>query len=203
MFGFKAFAFAFALLAAAASFADDVFDVRISLNVPRVYSNTESQGYRKYQRQTITGKMVWKYGADGTIESVKFRDFVNITHRMSNGKNVEYSVTLEEDTLFPRFNLIGSNRTRVFKTPSVSFYVSAEPTYSIGAMNEDNSLYVLFSGTGTSNSKGVRSLRGTVSGTIGCGCSDYGHLSPTRMIGLGGATDIVDDVASVFGTWKA
>ena len=39
MFGFKAFAFAFALLASAASIADDVFDVRISLNVPRVYSN--------------------------------------------------------------------------------------------------------------------------------------------------------------------
>ena len=147
--------------------------------------------------------MVWKYGNDGTIESVEFRDFVNKTHRMSDGRNVRYSVTLEQDILFPRFNLIGNNRTGVFKTPSVSFYISAEPTYSIGAVNEDNSLYVLLSGSGKTNTKGVKSLQGAVSGTIGCGCQDYGHVSPTRVIGLGGASQLVDDVASVFGTWKA
>lgn len=176
----------------------------MSVYVPRVYNNSNSLGYRNYQRQTITGKMVWDYDTDGNLVEVYFTNMVNKTHRMSNGKNVVYDAQLD-DTVFPRFNVIGNNKTCVFNKPSVCFFMVAEPSYSIGELNEDNSLYVLLAGKGTMNMKKhyVQSMSGMVSGTLGCGCADYGHTSPTRRIGRFGATDSVDDVAAVFGNWSA
>ena len=184
--------------------AKDVFDVTLSLNVPRVYQNEQSQGYRKIQRQTVKGEMTWEYGADGRISDVRFSGFVNRTHVMSNGRNVTYDVDIDRLVSTPRFNLIGSNKTGVFKTPSVSFFLVMEPSYNIGALDEDNALYVMLSGKGTTAVQGnVKTLTGNVAGTIGCGCTAYGHKSPTRVIGEFGATDNVDDVAAVYGTWKA
>lgn len=48
----------------------------------------------------------------------------------------------------------------------------------------------------------LRFASGKVSGTLGCGCRAYGHVSPTRVAGPFGPTDWVDDVAEVDGTWS-
>ena len=56
---------------------------------------------------------------------------------------------------------------------------------------------------GKISKKQLKTLSGYAAGTIGCGCMAYGHVSPTRMLGFWGATDIVDDVAAVHGTWTA
>ena len=78
----------------------------------------------------------------------------------------------------------------------------AEPSYSIGEVDEDNTLMLQLSGHGTLNKNVLRTLRGSVSGRIGCGCTDYGHISPTRLF-FGYLTDIVYDIAPLDGTFKA
>ena len=50
--------------------------------------------------------------------------------------------------------------------------------------------------------KCLKAAAGKVAGTLGCGCTAYGHVSPTRKIGYWGPTDDVDDVAAVDGTWS-
>lgn len=62
----------------------------------------------------------------------------------------------------------------------------------------------MVSGSGLLHPKGyIRKLGGNVSGTIGCGCSAYGHISPTRVLWFWGASSQVDDVAAVYGKWSA
>ena len=79
----------------------------------------------------------------------------------------------------------------------------AEPSYNIGEIDEDTSLYIMMSGKGNINASGkILAASGYASGTMGCGCNAYGHKSPTRKIGKYGATDFVDDVASVYGHWR-
>ena len=147
--------------------------------------------------------MIWDYDDSGNITNVSFMGFINKSHVMSNGMRVSY-VAYMDYSQYPRFNAIGSNKTGIFSTPSVCFKMIAEPSYAIGPMNEDNSLQLTVSGFGkTDSSRGyVRYVSGTVSGTIGCGCLEYGHTSPTRLIGMWGWTDIVEDVAAVCGTWR-
>ena len=91
--------------------------------------------------------MLLCYGSDGRLVDVQFKDFVNRTHKLSNGKNVEYDAKLAW-TPYPRFNAIGSNKTGKFTTASVCFGLEAEPSYNIGEMDEDNGLYVTLSGKG-------------------------------------------------------
>ena len=69
-------------------------------------------------------------------------------------------------------------------------------------MNEDNSLYITLAGKGRLSSSKFKFATGYVAGTIGCGCSAYGHKSPTRKIGYNGATSVVDDIAAVHGRWS-
>ena len=110
----------------------------------------------------------------------------------------------ELDTrVYPRFNAVGNNRTGRFKTASICFFLAAEPSYNIGEFTEDNALYVMLSGTGRfhSRKKCLNRASGYASGFIGCGCAEYGHVSPTRRIGWAGPTGQVDDVAAVFGKW--
>lgn len=149
--------------------------------------------------------MLWHYSENGDLCDVTFTNFVNKTHKLSSGKNVTYTTTLDYDSKWPRFNLIGNNKTEKFKTPSVCFAIVAEPSYNIGELDEDNALYITMSGKGSIASPVgyVRILIGKVAGTIGCGCMAYGHVSPTRKIGIFGATDSVDDVAAVDGIWRA
>ena len=181
---------AFAMFIAPATSAQktvDVYDVTISLSVPRVYDNAASLGQRKYQRQKITGEMVVTYDGSGE-PSITLRSLVNRTHKIS-GSCVRYSATECE---LVRWHYIGDNKKCLFKTPSVSFYAEIDPSYNISQrVDEDNSLLLTFAGTGSSTlSKSMRGfsgartinrLHGYATGTLGCGCYAYGHVSPTRI----------------------
>lgn len=65
------------------------------LYVPRIYNNSDSLGYRKYQRQRIVGKMAFGFSQDGKIVDVQFHDLINKTHRLSNGSHVTYKGFLD------------------------------------------------------------------------------------------------------------
>ena len=184
--------------------ATDVYDFRMSLRVPRIYDNNQSLGSRKYQQQRVVGEMWMQYDSNGNLVNVLFTNMVNKTHRLSNGKLLTYPTTQLNEMVYPRFNAIGSNRTGKFKVASVCFYLVAEPSYNIGELDEDNALYVMLAGRGTfhSSKRYLKVVTGKVAGTLGCGCMAYGHTSPTRRIGYWGATDDVDDVAAVDGTWS-
>lgn len=80
--------------------------------------------------------------------------------------------------------------------------MKAEPNYNIGEFDEDTSLFVTLSGSGKIKNGAVKSANGTVAGTLGCGCYYYGHTSPTKVIWWYGVSDIVSDIASVYGTWR-
>ena len=178
------------------------YSLKLRLNVPRIYNNNESLGSRKYQSQLVVGTMQLYYDKSGQLVDVQFKNLVNKKHKLSNGKYVTYTTKLDS-TVYPRFNCIGSNKTKEFNTASVCFSIAAEPSYNIGEMNEDNGLYLVLAGKGKISKKQLKSLSGYATGTIGCGCMAYGHVSPTRMLGFWGATDIVDDVAAIHGTWSA
>lgn len=171
----------------------ELWELRMSLYVPRIYDNMQSRGQRKYQRQRLEGH-IRVTPNDGMEPDVNVLGLENITHKV-NGHRVTYNVLPCDHVLW---HAIGSNRTGVFKTRSVRFDFEAMPSYAIGPEpNEDNSLLVTLSGRST-GSTGSR-MRGYVSGQIGCGCYEYGHVSPTRIWGQ----DRVIDTAAVFGTWSA
>lgn len=182
----------------------DVYDFTAKLKVPRVYDNTMSTGYRKYQWQTIKGKMLVSFGGEEFGCSMSFIDCYNKTHKV-NGVNVTYEVEVNDDVSYHRWNVIGHNGNLNFTTPSISFALKMEPSYAIGEPHEDNSLYLMLSGTGKcmdyQGASVTKYVKGNVAGTIGCGCADYGHTSPTRMMGECGYTSFVDDVCGVFGTF--
>jgi len=187
----------------------DVYDLKIALKVPRVYDNTKSLGYRKYQRQTIKGYMYVTYTAEDTRAIVEIDELVNTTHKI-NGRNITYKCKVNESALYTRWAYLGDNKKNKFTTPSVVFYLEAEPNYNIGEVDEDTSLFVTLSGSGTTSKSKIKGcvvpskLSGTVSGTLGCGCMAYGHTSPTRLIGpCGPYYCAVTDVAAVYGTWTA
>ena len=146
-----------------------------------------------------------QYNVYGQLIDVKFTNMVNKTHKMSNGNNVAYNAILDTNATWPRFNAIGSNKTKKFKTSSICFSLAAEPSYNIGEFDEDNALYIMLAGKGTFSSK-IKNLNyasGYLAGTLGCGCMAYGHVSPTRQIGyFGPINDDVDDVAAVYGRWS-
>lgn len=180
------------------------YELKMSIKTPRVYNNTNSLGFRKYQPQKVVGKMVLEYAEDGSLLDIKFKDFVNKTQKLSSGLPITYETSLG-DQVYPRFNAIGSNRTQKFNIASVIFSLEAEPNYAIGEMDEDNGLYVTLSGRGRVSSKTgkMTNLTGTLGGTLGCGCYGYGHISPTRVLWWLGPSLQVDDVAAVYGTWRA
>lgn len=208
LFRVAALAAAFTAASAAAKTVTDTYDFKMTLQVPRIYDNMESQGYRAYQRQTIRGKMHITYddAVPGT-PSITFTGVYNVTHKV-NGKSVTYEVTTTYETP-KRVNAIGSNSTGKFKIASVTFGIEAQPSYAIAAPDEDNSLYLtlsakgLIGGRSDKGGKYIKSLSGSAAGSIGCACKEYGHVSPTRVMGAYGPTDLVDDIGSVFGTWSA
>ena len=181
----------------------DEYQLKMKLNVPRIYNNTQSLGYRKYQRQLVISKVYFLYAKDGSLLDVQFENTYNKTHKMTNGKNVTYKASLAYNFIWPRFNALGNNRTGKFKTASICFNLAADPSYNIGEFAEDNSLYITLAGRGnfSSRSKKLKKASGYAAGALGCGCMAYGHVSPTRKIGRYGPTDSVDDVAAVHGNW--
>ena len=171
----------------------ECWELNIILRVPRIYDNTESSGYRKYQTQRIRGYFSVQdiYGREPDISICSLE---NETHKV-NGKRVTYDAWVEDEAKL--WHGIGSNRTGKFKTRSVEMKVWAEPSYAIGPEpTEDNSLIITLGGYGSASGN---LLRGYVAGQIGCGCHEYGHISPTRIWGQ----DTVVDTAAVFGTWRA
>jgi hypothetical protein len=191
----------------------DEYDFTMSLKVPRVYNNTQSLGYRKDQKQKIKGTLKIIYKEDELRPTLEITNLVNITHKI-NDKNITYQTTVdnEGEIVYPRFNYIGNNKTGKFNKAKIIFYFDANPSYNIGEDEPDNSLLVTLSGTGNTkiikqcNTKIqiVNIISGFVTGTLGCGCSAYGHVSPTRIVGpYGPICDAVDDVCAIVGEWKA
>lgn len=205
---FALFAVLFAMTAShvVAKTVTDTYKFKMTLQVPRIYDNSQSLGSRKYQKQRIRGKMHITYdtGSDGQ-PTITFSDLRNLKHKV-NGASVTYTAT-EDEAVQRKVNVIGDNLAQKFHTPSVCFGEIFEPSYIWGAPDEDNSLYLTISGNGKTTTKRgarvIRKLSGSVAGAIGCGCTFYGHVSPTRVMGYLGATMTVDDVAAVFGTWSA
>ena len=170
----------------------ELWDLTLSLDVPRIYDNMTSQGSRKYQRQRIKAQFGVFYGRDVEPE-IRFYEMYNKTHKVG-GQPVTYDTISGSGTLW---HGIGSNKTGKFNTRSVKMVLEAMPSYAIGpAPDEDNSLLVTLAGRGYANGK---RLRGSVAGQLGCGCYEYGHVSPTRIWGQ----SRVVDTAAVFGSWAA
>lgn len=167
----------------------DVYRFKAALHVPRVYDNTQSLGRRKYQTQKLEGvlRVTPVEGREPKIELA----LTNKTHKVGGSP-----VTYETDVSGVLWHVIGSNKTGVFKTPSVKFSVDANPSYNIGDDEPDNTLILTFAGKGTS----WKRLSGYAAGQLGCGCYAYGHTSPTRLL-----YDLcmVVDTAAAWGTWSA
>jgi hypothetical protein len=205
----------------------DIFNLEIDLNVPAIYNNTHSRGYILYELHHITGLMKITYTEDIYSPVIELTDLYNHSYKVG-GSNLRYTAYLDNGEAYgisTRFSYIGYNETDLFPYPNIQFFATLEPSYNIGEWDEpDNSLLCIFAGSGTSkyNSNGklkVYQLMGTVSGAMGCGCTAYGHLSPTRLAGPDGAIldkfdesnnsfEIenykgVTDVAASWGTWKA
>lgn len=187
--------------------AEDEYDFRVRLQVPQVFNNTTSQGYRAYRPQVISGPMFVDWLSDGRFR-IDFGKLVN-AHFKVQGANVTYKTEVLSDFVFPRFVYIGNNKTDKFTTPCICFYAQLWPSYAIGDPEEDNSFYLMFSGKGSSIYKGslgariAKRFHGYVAGMQGCSCMAYGHKSPTRNAGISGPTEVVNDVVSSFGTWRA
>lgn len=169
-----------------------IYKVRLQLDVPRVYKNTESLGFRRIQKQRIVGFVsIDKDVDEWTLYEPEVRaySFVNSTHVIS-GTKVRYADCVASDVMY---RYIGNNRTGVFATPNVRFTLDLNPSYNIGADEPDNTLIITLSGHGRSE----RVVRGRVTGQIGCGCHAYGHISPTRTLAC-----MVSDIVPICGTFK-
>lgn len=182
---------ALALLAALPACAETlVYRTTMSLYIPRVYANTESLGYRKFQRQSVRGWiLVDKSALTESGEPSVTAALTNYTHRVQ-GERVTYTVTVDDESTMWRY--IGSNATGVFKKPAVKFVLDCDPSYNIGADEPDNTLILTLSGRGNTD----RAIRGSVAGQIGCGCHAYGHISPTRRV-----DGEVSDITPCYGTF--
>lgn len=174
----------------------DVYSFRMNLDVPQVVNNSNSRGKRVYRRQRLEGTLTVTYHQDAPPD-VAISGLKNRNYKVA-GSPVAYKTTVSE---YATWHLVGNNATGVFRKPSVCFGMEAQPSYAYAyEPTNDNSLVLTLSGKGRSR----RRIRGHVAGTLGCGCSDYGHKSPTRVMGpYGRPLDIVVDVAGVSGTWKA
>lgn len=185
----------------------DEYKLTMYVYVPRIYDNNLSLGYRKYQRQRVTGILQIAYPNDGGRPTILIEELVNQTHKLSTGIKVAYKCRVDQNVMYPRVNLIGNNKTDKFNTAAINFYLDAEPNYNKGEDNEDNSLLITLGGKGlTKAANGGRRIyyiSGNLAGTLGCGCYAYGHTSPTRVAGWRHHLNIVDDVAAVWGSWIA
>ena len=186
----------------------DTYKWCANLRIPKVIDNTGSMGKRKYVTQKLRGEMVVRWSAEG-LEGIEFRNMVNRSHKIG-GVPITYQCEVGDYTVEKRFVWVGNNKTSEFKTPALTAYVQAIPSYSVAEdPQEDDSLWFLMSGKGASVKNGggcrvAKSLSGKIAGQIGCGCSAYGHTSPTRVGSICGA-DLctVTDVAPVYGSWSA
>lgn len=194
----RACAILLALLAGTAAAYTDVYELKMSLRVPRVFDNTGSRGYRQYQSQTVVAQLRVEHG-DGGEPSISISWAENRKHKVG-GRCVTYAPTEAEGVMW---HVLGSNRTGKFRMGSVKFELDLDPSYNVGDDEPDNALILTLAGRGNVSSDGRMKLAtGYVAGQIGCGCSAYGHVSPTRVLGPFGATCQVVDIAAVHGHWR-
>lgn len=187
--------------------AEDEYAFKMVLKVPQVYDNTTSQGYRKFARQVIKGKMYVVWLADGSFR-LEFAELENQSFKV-RGYKVRYDGFEDRNVVYTRFSWIGNNKTDIFNTPSLCFFLELYPNYAIGEATEDNSFYIMLSGAGSSaytkslGSRIARRFSGYAAGSQGCSCYDYGHKSPTRTASVCGPTSTPTDVVATFGSWTA
>ena len=210
------------------------YSLKLTQQVPKIFNNTQSKGFRQYTTQRLRGTMWIVYSDKDTRPMIFVTELVNLSHKLSNGDQVTYKVQVNNNGYLSgpmtRVNLIGNNLSDIFNRASVVFYMDAEPSYNKGEDDEDNSLLLTCAGKGNTVRRSVKvrvyqnkdkngtlcssvvdlginriinSLSGYDAGTLGCGCHAYGHKSPTRVSSFLGHSDIVDDVASSYGTWRA
>lgn len=164
------------------------YAVTMTLHVPRVYDNTQSLGRRVYRTQRLTGVAVVSR-ADGEVEPDVAICLTNRSHKVG-GKYVDY----ECDVWSTRWHVIGDNRTDLFRKASIALELEATPSYirdaDFSELSEDDTLVLTLAGSGTK-----KYVSGYVAGTMGCGCYQFGHVSPTRSLF---SWDVVD-VAAVYG----
>lgn len=186
----------------------DVYDLTMKVHTPRIYDNMQSLGSRGYRKDTLKGELWISYSLDNSEPAtMQITNLVNKSYKIG-GANVKYDVYFDGEVA-PRVNMIGNNKTKKFKTASVALEIICDPSYNIGEIDEDNTLYIKLGGKGRVSKKlrngcqVIKTVKGGFGGTLGCGCSAHGHVSPTRSNGwCGPRQDAVDDVAAVWGTWK-
>lgn len=186
-----AFAALLCLVPAKARSETIVYRIIMSLNVPRVYDNMKSLGYRRNQLQKITGYVtVDKELHENEYEPrIEASCFYNKTHKIG-GKYVTYYDSVASDVMW---RYIGSNRTGLFKNAQIKFNIDLNPSYNIGDDEPDNTLIVQLSGRGATENR----IKGSVTGQIGCGCLAYGHVSPTRTV-----DGRISDITPLYGTFS-
>lgn len=185
----------------------DVYAFSALLHVPQVINNSDSKGVRVYRTQRLKGELRISYRDSETAE-IELQGTRNMTFKVA-GANVTYTTDILDTPIAPLLAYIGNNKTSVFKTATICFAMEALPSYVSCEPDSDNSFYLTFAGRGMTTAR-IRegsclpkTFMGNVAGSQGCGCSWYGHVSPTRAAGVAGPTNIVIDVAAVYGTWRA
>lgn len=153
-----------------------------------------------------------EYAEDGLFENIRITDVTNWTFKVQK-KRVGYLTPGPDDEplTYPTAVWLGDNLTGVFKTGSVCFSAELFPDYAKNVSTEitsDNSFVLQFSGRATSKivhgCRVMSRMKGSVTGTQGCGCMDFGHKSPTRADSVFGVDcDHVIDKAGVDGVWTA
>ena len=111
----------------------------------------------------MKGKLLLIYTDDGETV-VKVKDLENRTHKV-NGKRVTYEC-------YENFNDnngvlvvgVGSNKTLKFNQGGVKFSFTADPSYNIGGVEEDNTLMLWLSGHGSLRNGILKSIKGSVTG---------------------------------------
>lgn len=126
----------------------DTYRFRMRLQVPRIYNNTESLGYRKYQNQRIDGYLQFVYNDTTGKTKVRVKGLENITHKI-NGRRITYECyDYPYDGISCSISAVGNNRTGKFSGCGTRFAFTADPSYNIGEIDEDNSLILELSGVG-------------------------------------------------------
>ena len=121
----SAIAGVFSVVMAANAQIVDTYSCTMRLNVPRIYNNMESLGYRRYQPQTLKGELMFIY-SDSREIIVKVKGLENRTHKI-NGSRVTYKCyDWPYDDNQVLVVGIGSNKTGKFTQGGASFSFVAE-----------------------------------------------------------------------------
>lgn len=150
----------------------DRYDLKLTLKVPAIVDNMESKGKRVYKTQRLRGTLVAYYYDEGRDPYLAVVGLYNKDYKI-RGKCVTYE-TMVSGVLW---RAVGDNRNEVFRKAAFGFRLEADPSYNVGDDEPDNTLILTLAGAGT-----VRSVFGSASGQLGCGCMAYGHVSPTRVV---------------------